>query len=55
MDKVLFFVSPKIIGGKDAVSSVMGKGVKRVDQAIKLRDIKFRRFAEELLVEASIK
>ncbi|MCG2713510.1 MAG: bifunctional diaminohydroxyphosphoribosylaminopyrimidine deaminase/5-amino-6-(5-phosphoribosylamino)uracil reductase RibD [Candidatus Omnitrophica bacterium] len=55
VDKVLFFISPKIIGGKDAVSSVMGKGVKRVDQAIKLRDIKFKHFAEELLVEASIK
>ena len=55
VDKVLFFISPKIIGGKDAVSSVMGKGVKRVDQAIKLRDIKVKRFAEELLVEASIK
>ncbi len=54
-DKVLFFISPKIIGGKDAVSSVMGKGVKRVDQAIKLRDIKFKRFAEELLVQANIK
>ncbi|MDD5097525.1 MAG: bifunctional diaminohydroxyphosphoribosylaminopyrimidine deaminase/5-amino-6-(5-phosphoribosylamino)uracil reductase RibD [Candidatus Omnitrophica bacterium] len=55
VDKVLFFISPKIIGGKDAVSSVMGKGVKRVDQAIKLRDIKFKHFAEELLVQANIK
>ncbi len=55
VDKVLFFISPKIIGGKDAISSVMGKGVKRVDQAIKLREIKFRRFGEELLVEAEVK
>jgi diaminohydroxyphosphoribosylaminopyrimidine deaminase/5-amino-6-(5-phosphoribosylamino)uracil reductase len=55
VDKVLFFISPKIIGGKDAISSVMGKGVKRVDQAIKLRAIKFRRFGEELLVEAEVK
>lgn len=54
VDKVLFFISPKIIGGKDAISSVMGKGVKRVDQAIKLREIKFRRFGEELLVEAGV-
>ena len=55
VDKVLFFISPKIIGGKDAISSVMGKGVKRVDQAIKLREIKFRRFGEELLIEARVK
>jgi diaminohydroxyphosphoribosylaminopyrimidine deaminase/5-amino-6-(5-phosphoribosylamino)uracil reductase len=55
VDKILFFISPKIIGGKDAVSSVMGSGVKRVDQAIKLRDLKIRRFGEELLVSARVK
>ncbi|HNW39648.1 MAG TPA: bifunctional diaminohydroxyphosphoribosylaminopyrimidine deaminase/5-amino-6-(5-phosphoribosylamino)uracil reductase RibD [Candidatus Omnitrophota bacterium] len=54
VDKILFFISPKIIGGKDAVSSVMGSGVKRVDQAIKLRDFKIRRFGEELLVSARV-
>jgi diaminohydroxyphosphoribosylaminopyrimidine deaminase / 5-amino-6-(5-phosphoribosylamino)uracil reductase len=55
VDKILFFISPKIIGGKDAISSVMGNGVRRVDQAIKLGDLKIRRFGEELLVEARIK
>ncbi|MFH1191601.1 MAG: bifunctional diaminohydroxyphosphoribosylaminopyrimidine deaminase/5-amino-6-(5-phosphoribosylamino)uracil reductase RibD [Candidatus Omnitrophota bacterium] len=54
VDKILFFISPKIIGGKDAVSSVMGKGVKRIDQAIKLSDLKIRRFGEELLVAARV-
>jgi len=55
VDKILFFISPKIIGGKDAVSSVMGKGVKRADQAIKLGRMKIRHFAEDLLIEANIK
>ncbi len=55
VDKVLFFISPKIIGGKEAVSSVMGKGVKRIDQAIKLHDLKMKRFGEEVLIEARIK
>ncbi|MDO8489577.1 MAG: bifunctional diaminohydroxyphosphoribosylaminopyrimidine deaminase/5-amino-6-(5-phosphoribosylamino)uracil reductase RibD [Candidatus Omnitrophota bacterium] len=54
VDKVLFFISPKIIGGKDAVSSVMGTGVKRVDQAIKLHEIKVRRFDQEFLIEARV-
>ena len=54
VDKILFFISPKIIGGKDAVSSVMGNGVKRIAQAIKLRDLKIRRFGEELLVAANV-
>jgi len=55
VDKILFFISPKIIGGKDAVSSVMGRGVKRPDQAIKLGGVKMRRFGEDLFIEADIK
>jgi diaminohydroxyphosphoribosylaminopyrimidine deaminase / 5-amino-6-(5-phosphoribosylamino)uracil reductase len=54
VDRILFFISPKIIGGKDAVSSVMGAGVKRVDQSVKLRELKVRRFGEDLLVSARI-
>ena len=54
VDRVLFFISPKIIGGKDAISSVMGNGVKRIDQAIKLRDLKIRRFGEDLLFSAKV-
>ena len=26
MDRIMFFVAPKIIGGKEAISSVMGQG-----------------------------
>jgi len=54
VDRILFFISPKIIGGKDAVSSVMGRGVKRPDEAIKLVRMRTRRFAEDLLVEADV-
>ena len=55
VDKILFFISPKIIGGKNAISSVMGQGVKRIDQARKLHDLKVRRFGEDLLVQARLK
>ena len=55
VDKILFFISPKIIGGKEAISSVMGKGITRIDKAIKLRDIKLSRFGEDFLVGGYIK
>jgi diaminohydroxyphosphoribosylaminopyrimidine deaminase/5-amino-6-(5-phosphoribosylamino)uracil reductase len=55
VDKVMFFVSPKIVGGKEAVSSVMGRGIERMDKAIKLKQTKLRRFGEDMLVEAYIK
>ncbi len=51
VDKVLFFISPKIIGGKDAISSVMGKGVSRVDRALKLKNVKIKRTGEDYLLE----
>ena len=55
VDKVMFFISPKIIGGKDAISSVMGQGVVRVERSIKLKELKSRRFGEDFLIEGYIK
>lgn len=54
VDKVLFFVSPKIIGGKDALCSVMGKGINRVDEALRLKNVSMRRIGEDFLVEAYV-
>jgi diaminohydroxyphosphoribosylaminopyrimidine deaminase/5-amino-6-(5-phosphoribosylamino)uracil reductase len=55
VDKVLFFISPKIIGGKEAISSVMGKGISRIDSAIKLKDLSFKRLGEDFLIEGYLK
>jgi len=55
VDKVIFFISPKIIGGKEAISSVMGRGVKTIDRAFKLREIKFKRLQEDFLIEGYIR
>jgi len=54
VDKALFFISPKIIGGKEAIGSVMGKGVSRADKAIRLKEIKFKRIGDDFLVEARV-
>jgi diaminohydroxyphosphoribosylaminopyrimidine deaminase/5-amino-6-(5-phosphoribosylamino)uracil reductase len=54
VDKVLFFVSPIIIGGKEATSSVMGRGVSRIDESIKLKRVKLRRIAEDYLIEGYV-
>lgn len=55
VDKIMFFISPKVIGGRGAIGSVMGLGISRVDKAVKLRDIKFRRIGEDFLIEGYIK
>ncbi|MBU0549185.1 MAG: bifunctional diaminohydroxyphosphoribosylaminopyrimidine deaminase/5-amino-6-(5-phosphoribosylamino)uracil reductase RibD [Candidatus Omnitrophica bacterium] len=54
VDKVLFFISPKIIGGKDATSSVMGRGVSHPDKAFKLKDVRLKRIGEDFLVEGRL-
>lgn len=54
VDKILFFISPKIIGGKDAISSVMGQGVTRIDRAFKLKEIKLKVIGEDFLFEAYV-
>ena len=54
VDKVLFFIAPKIIGGKDAISSVMGRGISRLDKAVKLRDVKIKRMGDDFLIEGTI-
>ncbi|MFH0912705.1 MAG: bifunctional diaminohydroxyphosphoribosylaminopyrimidine deaminase/5-amino-6-(5-phosphoribosylamino)uracil reductase RibD [Candidatus Omnitrophota bacterium] len=54
VDKVLFFISPKIIGGKEAISSVMGRGIARIDRAIKLRQVQFKKIGEDFMVEGYV-
>ena len=55
VDKVLFFISPKIIGGKEAISSVMGKGISHPDKAFRLKNVRLKRIGEDFLVEGYIK
>jgi len=54
VDKILFFMSPKIIGGKEAISSVMGEGITRIDRAIKLKSVKLKHIGEDFLIEAYV-
>jgi len=49
-DELFFFISPKIIGGRNAVTSVEGKGIKLVQDAVPMGDIKMRHFGEDFLI-----
>jgi len=54
VDKVLFFYAPKIIGGINAVSLVGGEGAERLSDATIVKDIRVRRFGDDILVEGYI-
>jgi diaminohydroxyphosphoribosylaminopyrimidine deaminase/5-amino-6-(5-phosphoribosylamino)uracil reductase len=52
--RVTFFYAPKILGGRDALKAVAGDGVKRLDEIIHLRDVKWRRLGPDLLMTARL-
>jgi diaminohydroxyphosphoribosylaminopyrimidine deaminase/5-amino-6-(5-phosphoribosylamino)uracil reductase len=54
VDKVLFFIAPKIIGGKAAPTPVAGAGFKRLSQAINLKSARVRMLGEDVLIEGYI-
>lgn len=55
VDKVLCYVAPKIVGGRDAVTPVGGEGVAMVDDAIQLEDMRAQPLGGDVLIEAYVK
>jgi diaminohydroxyphosphoribosylaminopyrimidine deaminase/5-amino-6-(5-phosphoribosylamino)uracil reductase len=55
VDKVLVFLAPLIIGGKDARSPVEGAGIAALSEAIRLDQIMIQRFGDDILVEGYVK
>jgi len=54
VDKVLLFLAPLLIGGREAPSAVGGRGIERLSQAIRLKDLRIERLGEDLLIEGYI-
>ncbi len=52
VDRLLFFIAPKIIGGRDAVPSVGGRGVDLVRNALKLKAIRAKMLRKDFFIEA---
>ena len=55
VDKVMFFVAPKIAGGKGAITPVEGLGVETMDEAYALDTLQVRPVGEDILIEAYVK
>jgi diaminohydroxyphosphoribosylaminopyrimidine deaminase/5-amino-6-(5-phosphoribosylamino)uracil reductase len=54
VDKVLFFIAPKIIGGKTAPTPVGGKGFGKLSQAINLKSAKVKMLGNDVMIEGYI-
>ncbi|MFC1983865.1 bifunctional diaminohydroxyphosphoribosylaminopyrimidine deaminase/5-amino-6-(5-phosphoribosylamino)uracil reductase RibD [Chloroflexota bacterium] len=55
VDKVVAFITPVIIGGKEAKTAVSGKGVDKVVDSLKLRHVSLERLGEDVMVSGYVK
>ncbi len=54
VDKVLAFISPIVIGGKEAKSAVGGNGVGNIAEALRLNQVKVENFSDAILVSGYV-
>jgi diaminohydroxyphosphoribosylaminopyrimidine deaminase/5-amino-6-(5-phosphoribosylamino)uracil reductase len=53
VDRVAFFVAPRLVGGRDAPGPVGGRG-RPLKDALALVDVTTRRLGDDLLIEADV-
>jgi diaminohydroxyphosphoribosylaminopyrimidine deaminase / 5-amino-6-(5-phosphoribosylamino)uracil reductase len=54
VDKVMYYIAPRIIGGSSAPTPVGGEGFKKLSQTIDLKNVNVRMFGEDVLIEGHI-
>ena len=55
VDKVIFFIAPMIIGGRESFPAVGGKTFKRLEEAYRMKDISMMKIGEDILIEGYIR
>lgn len=51
VDKVYFFIAPKIFGGSAALPAIGGKGIGRIKDAVKIEKMKIKKIGDDLFCE----
>ena len=52
--RVAFFYAPKILGGRDARKGVAGEGAKSLAEVVQLREVKWCKLGDDLLLTAKV-
>jgi len=52
--RIAFFYAPRIVGGRDARKGVAGAGIQRLADAIRLRDVEWKRLGPDLFLTARV-
>lgn len=54
IDRVAFFIAPKILGGEDSKTLVGGIGIPKISEAVSLQDMKGKRCGRDFLLTARL-
>jgi diaminohydroxyphosphoribosylaminopyrimidine deaminase/5-amino-6-(5-phosphoribosylamino)uracil reductase len=54
VDRAVFFIAPKLIGGRGAPGAVGGEGISRLIRAVRLAEVRVRRVGPDLCVEGRV-
>ena len=55
VDKILFFYAPKILGGDDGIPICRGAGPRLMKDSIRVKNVRVRRFDDDLMIEGYIR
>jgi len=55
IDKVYFFIAPKIFGGANSLTSFEGAGINNISDAFKIKNIKSRLIGTDFLIEGYVR
>ena len=55
VDKVIYFLAPKIIGGKNAPGPIGGQGIAKLKEFVKVKEMSVARLGNDLVIEGNIK
>ena len=55
VQKVYCYIAPKMIGGKDALSPVLGKGIEKMSDAVEITDVTVQNFGSDICVSGHMK
>jgi diaminohydroxyphosphoribosylaminopyrimidine deaminase/5-amino-6-(5-phosphoribosylamino)uracil reductase len=55
VDKVMFFIAPKIMGGEKSLTAIGGETYRRLEEIYRVSDLKIRKIGEDFLIEGYIR
>ena len=51
VDRIVSFIAPKIVGGREAKTPVEGKGFEKMSQAIRVEHLGIQKIGEDLMIQ----